>query len=192
MRIFGDQGSGFYVDVGAHHPVRFSNTCALYMKGWSGINIDCNPGSMAAFRKMRSRDINLELAISDRFETLTYHLFEEPAINSFAPAFGDAHRIHSLKEMTTRTLASVFDQYINETGSIDFLSVDVEGLDLNVLKSNNWMKYRPRIVLAEDLNARANMLEYSEMIAFMEDRHYYLFAKTVNTFFFREENFIPD
>lgn len=52
---------GFYVDVGAHHPMRFSNTYFFYRMGWSGINIDAMPGSMKEFKKYRRRDINLEL-----------------------------------------------------------------------------------------------------------------------------------
>ncbi|WP_233706612.1 FkbM family methyltransferase, partial [Helicobacter marmotae] len=57
--------SGFYVDVGAHHPFRYSNTYLFYTWGWMGINIDATPGSMAAFRKHRPRDINIECAIGN-------------------------------------------------------------------------------------------------------------------------------
>ena len=57
---------GFYVDVGAHHPFRFSNTYLFYTQGWSGINIDATPGSMKAFNKYRPRDINLEVGIGGR------------------------------------------------------------------------------------------------------------------------------
>ena len=60
---------GFYV---AHHPTRYSNTYLFYRMGWSGINIDAAPGSMNLFKKKRPRDINLEVAISDREEELTF------------------------------------------------------------------------------------------------------------------------
>ena len=53
-KIFKKQDKGFYVDVGAHHPKRFSNTFLLYKKGWNGINIDATPGSMKLFNKFRS------------------------------------------------------------------------------------------------------------------------------------------
>ncbi|MFT7246563.1 MAG: hypothetical protein ACI82A_003940, partial [Candidatus Azotimanducaceae bacterium] len=58
-RIFEQQSTGFYVDVGAHHPKRFSNTFLFYKLGWQGINIDAMPGSMALFNRERSRDLNL-------------------------------------------------------------------------------------------------------------------------------------
>src|SRR5262249_32770188 len=64
-RIFGEKKSGFYVDVGAYHPKRFSNTYFFYKKGWRGINIDAMPGSMKPFNAKRNRDINVETPVSD-------------------------------------------------------------------------------------------------------------------------------
>ncbi|AFZ46692.1 hypothetical protein Cyast_0718 [Cyanobacterium stanieri PCC 7202] len=83
-RFFERQEKGFYVDVGAHHPQRFSNTYLFYLKGWRGINIDPLPGSMEKFNQLRSNDINLELAISNQNESLTYYQFNEPALNGFS------------------------------------------------------------------------------------------------------------
>lgn len=83
-RIFGNQKNGFYVDVGAHHPKRFSNTYYFYKKGWRGINIDAMPGSMKAFDKIRRRDVNIEKPISDQKQLLTYFAFNEPALNGFS------------------------------------------------------------------------------------------------------------
>ena len=65
-RIFEGVRSGFYIDIGAFHPSKFSNTYYFYLRGWSGINIDPQPGVKSLFDKMRPRDINLELAISDQ------------------------------------------------------------------------------------------------------------------------------
>ena len=82
-KIFPDKKNGFYVDIGAHHPFRFSNTYYFYRKGWRGVNIDAAPGSMKLFNKYRSRDINIEAAISNKIETLTYYKFNDPALNTF-------------------------------------------------------------------------------------------------------------
>src|SRR5437868_6288327 len=70
-RFLSSENKGFYVDVGAHHPTRFSNTYFFYKKGWRGINIDAMPGSMIAFDKMRPRDTNVEAAISDNDSEIT-------------------------------------------------------------------------------------------------------------------------
>lgn len=69
--------TGFYIDVGAHHPQRFSNTYFFYLKGWSGINIDPIPGRMKLFNQLRNRDINLEIGISESKKSLTYYIFNE-------------------------------------------------------------------------------------------------------------------
>src|SRR5579871_3958647 len=83
-RLFEGQKSGFFVDVGAHHPFRFSNTWLLYRRGWRGINIDGTPGSMEAFRQWRPRDINLECLVSTDAEPRAYFLHDEPALNTMS------------------------------------------------------------------------------------------------------------
>ncbi|MCJ0742379.1 hypothetical protein [Pedobacter montanisoli] len=83
-RIFEHQQKGFYVDVGALHPKRFSNTFKFYKQGWRGINIDAMPGSMLEFDKVRPLDINIETPISNKNETLNYYIFNEPALNTFS------------------------------------------------------------------------------------------------------------
>ena len=88
-RLFEKQQTGFYVDVGAHHPKRFSNTYFFYKKGWRGINIDAMPDSMIPFNKIRPRDINIEKPVSDKKQVLTYYAFNEPALNGFSKELSD-------------------------------------------------------------------------------------------------------
>ncbi|HWR59941.1 MAG TPA: FkbM family methyltransferase, partial [Thermodesulfovibrionales bacterium] len=83
-RIFSNITNGFYVDIGAHHPKRFSNTYLFYRQGWCGINIDAMPGSMKLFNKFRPRDINLEFAVANGNNKMTYYEFNLPALNSFS------------------------------------------------------------------------------------------------------------
>jgi FkbM family methyltransferase len=190
-RIFEEKRRvGFYVDVGAHHPKRFSNTWYFYKKGWRGINIDAMPGSMKLFKKMRARDINLEIAISDKKQVLTYYCFNDPALNGFSKALSaerdgkGRYRIIDEIKMKTSTLAEVLDTYLPKGIEIDFLSVDVEGLDFQVLKSNNWSKYKPKVILVESLNSSLSNLGDCEVCEFLISKDYYLFAKAVNTLFF--------
>jgi len=191
-RLFTDQSAGFYVDVGAHHPLRYSNTYIFYLQGWRGINIEARPGSLQLFDQLRPRDINLELAISDKRESLTYYEFNDTALNGFAKemafkANGTAHyRIINTRVIQTVTLAEILDKYLPASQSIDFLSVDVEGLDEQVLRSNNWDKYRPRIILAEDIGY-SSFLEaaQSPIGAMLQPYGYNLYCKTMNTLIFR-------
>src|SRR5262249_46871801 len=85
LRLFGAKRDGFYVDVGAHHPYRFSNTCVLAMRGWRGINIDADARAIEAFRRNRSTDVNLALGVSDTPGPLTLYVFSDPALNTIDP-----------------------------------------------------------------------------------------------------------
>jgi FkbM family methyltransferase len=193
-RIFDDQPTGFYIDVGAHHPKRFSNTYYFYSKGWKGINIDCTPGSMFRFKYRRRKDINLEFAISDRFERLKFHKYDEPAMNTFLPDQVSSRlnekRLLNTVEINSVTLEYVLDKYLPKDVQIDFLSIDVEGMDLKVLHSNNWNRYRPKVVLVEDLSNNDTFISDSEIVRFMESMEYVLYAKTLKTFIFREKYFV--
>jgi len=192
-RIFGAQRSGFYVDVGAHHPKRFSNTFLFYKRGWRGINIDATPGSMNAFNKTRPRDINLELGIGEKQGKLDYFVFNEPALNGFSRDLSDerneadsAFRIESVIKVDVLPLRQVLDNHLPAGQVIDFMSIDVEGLDFQVLKSNDWNKYRPTYVLAEILCSSLHEIEQSEIGQFMRDQNYVLYAKCMNTVFFKD------
>jgi len=85
--LFASKFDGFYVDVGVHHPMRFSNTFLFYKRGWSGANTDATPGSMKPFRKWRPRDINIEAAIGKERTTMNFFEFADPAMNSFSEDF---------------------------------------------------------------------------------------------------------
>jgi FkbM family methyltransferase len=192
--LFKDKLEGFYVDVGAHHPQRFSNTYYFYLKGWSGINIDAMPGSMKIFDDLRSRDINLEIPISDKSEILTYYEFDEPALNSFSLPLSQErittsnYKIVAETQLKTHTLAEVLDKYLPPKQTIDFLSIDVEGLDYQVVSSNNWDKYKPKVILVEDLELSSlKNINTSKVCLFLEERGYVLLAKTMRTLIFRLE-----
>jgi FkbM family methyltransferase len=193
--IFHNKKNGFYVDVGAHHPRIFSNTYYLYRNGWCGINIDAMPGSMLPFKKNRKNDINIEAAISDTKQTLTYHIFNEPALNTFSFQLAEERKniakfkLISTKKIATRTLSEILEEHVPKEREIDVLTIDVEGFDLNVLKSNDWLRYRPKIILVEALNFSFDNFRRNELVSFLYEKRYVLFSKTVNTLFFAECNF---
>jgi FkbM family methyltransferase len=191
-RLF-KKDKGFYIDVGAHHPQRFSNTYYFYLKGWRGINVDAMPGSMDIFKKVRPKDINLEIPISDRREILTYYIFNEPAFNTFAhelPINTEGYKRRKLiaqKELQAYTLSEVLDRYLPENQNIDFMNVDVEGWDYKVLRSNNWGKYSPEIILVEDHQVTSmEEANNSQICRFMLEKDYKLYCKTVNTLIFKK------
>ena len=195
-RIFGDKQAGFYVDIGAHHPYRFSNTYFFYKRGWRGINIDAVPKGMKIFNKYRPKDKNIEVAISDKKEKIKYFMFNEPAINTFSEELAknvnkSKHRIIGTIKLQTRTLEEILDKNLQIGQEIDFMDIDVEGLDFNVVKSNNWQKYRPKVILVEILNINNIFdLKNNEIVKYLEKVGYQFFAKTYNTIFFIETEYI--
>ena len=193
-RIFEKQSMGFYVDVGAHHPFRFSNTYFFYKQGWNGINIDAMPGSMKLFNTFRSRDINLEIPISNCDQILTYYAFNEPALNGFSKDLSqerngkNGYFIQQEIKLQTSKLSLVLDKHLPTDTEIDFLSIDVEGLDLDILHSIDWNKYKPKVILIEILGSSLSEIENSEITLFLKKYRYTVFAKAVNTVFFVQDN----
>jgi len=190
-RVFDGCHTGLYVDVGAHHPWRFSNTYAFYRRGWSGVNIDPTPGVMAHFGKARPRDVNLEIGISRDGRGTILFMFDDPAMNTMDPRLaaergqGPWLLIREVPVATAR-LADVLDKHVE--GKIDFLNVDVEGLDQEVLESNDWERSRPYIVLVELFGRSMAEVVDSTVASLLAKQDYELFAKTVNTAFFRDRS----
>ena len=193
-RLLGVKSYGIYVDVGAHHPTLLSNTYYFYKKGWRGINVDAMPDSMKLFNKLRPYDINIEKPVSDDNSIGTFYTFSASELNTFdetkVDVFLNFPNVALLNKMPLQTtsLESILDNYLPQLGvdiQIDFLTVDVEGLDLKVLKSNNWDKYRPTIVLAEDLFSDVTQSCNGELNQFMKSVGYQMIAKTFNTVFFK-------
>ena len=193
--LFGAQKNGFYVDVGAHHPKRFSNTYFFYKQGWRGINIDAMPGSMKLFNIARPKDVNIEKPVSDKKQVLTYYAFNEPALNGFSKELSverdkkKEYFIEFTKDIETSTLAEILDNNLPENQQIDFLSIDVEGLDFMVLKSNNFDKYKPKIILIEILERAIADIANGEISEFLKTYNYSFYARSVRTaFFVHDEN----
>lgn len=193
-RIFEEKKNGFYVDVGAHHPMRFSNTYLFYKMGWKGINLDATPGSMDEFKKIRPNDINLEKAISNNKELLKYYIFNESALNTFS--LEEANKKNGLKnfkiieiiEIYTSKLSEVLKDYLGNEQHIDFLNIDVEGYDFKVLNSIDWTIHNPTIILIESLDSNLERIDENEIYQYLKLRSYRLFAKTFNTLIFRKDN----
>lgn len=193
-RIFESMKTGYYVDIGAYHPKRYSNTFLFCKKGWRGINIDARPDSMITFKKERPRDINLELGVSKKKQTLTYYMYNEPAFNGFNKRFSDSNvdeidfKSIGKKQIETLPLHAILDDHLPSGQEISFLSVDAEGLDLEVLESNDWIKYKPIVVLVEMLNVSADAVTETEIHSFLVSQGYYFFYKSPNTVFYKDKS----
>jgi FkbM family methyltransferase len=189
-QLFEGRESGFYVDVGAHHPRRFSNTCFFYQRGWRGINIEPNPEAAAGFRSERPRDINLQMGVSTQEGVLTYYFFNDAALNSFNKDLSDLrvrtseYKVIATKEIPVNRLESILRLHLPAHTKIDFMTIDVEGFDFEVIQSNDWSAFRPTCVLVECLDTSFEEVLESETFRFMREQGYALYAKTANNLIF--------
>lgn len=147
---------------------------------------------MKLFDKLRKRDINLEIAVSDIREELTSFAFKEPALNGFLKNISEARtskaEILFTKKIATVPLKEILNEHLQANTIIDFMSIDAEGLDLNIVFSNNWEKYRPTYVLVECLENQYENIFNLPMYKFLNGKHYSFFVKTVNTYFYISSN----
>lgn len=190
--------TGFYVDVGAYMPKTFSNTYCFYKRGWRGINIDATPGSMRIFNRVRRRDINLEVAVSDRETELTFYWWgTRSPLNTLcleaAPKWDwpldqppCKVRVQSLR------LETILDRYLPAGQPITFISVDVEGHDLEVLRSNDWSRYRPEFVVVEKHEDVIQKILESDVAMFLDKVGYSLYSWAKPTLIYKADDFTSE
>ena len=169
---------GSYIDVGAHHPDRFSVTRHLYQQGWSGINVEANPELIENFNRRRSRDINLNFAVGTRTKyQLT--IFDEPAISTVSEEWSEKFKSHNQKikrlvSVEGVSLLQLLDRYY-PLQQIDLLTVDAEGSDFDVLKSLNLENLeasrKPKWILIETPNNLEETLR-AEHVVYLTDNGY--------------------
>ena len=190
LRYFNYKKNGFFVDIGAHHPTKLSNTYKLYDLGWNGINIDAMPGSMQKFNELRNRDINIEAAVSDKIETLTYFKFNEPALNTLDEVKArniienSPFKLTDKISLKCKTLKQILEENLPVNTPIDFFSIDVEGFDLRALKSNDWQKFKPKVIIVECDDINLDFILTNAITIYLNNIGYKPFAKTFKSVFY--------
>lgn len=188
--LFGERSDGYYVDVGAFDPYNLSNTYNLYRRGWRGINLEPVPAHLERFDRFRPGDVNLAVAIGET------EGFADFVVNRGFSSFAGTYRPSpdgdpgSRTRVPVRPLADVLDEHLPAGRHIDLLDVDCEGADLTVLRSNDWDRHRPSIVLAERLIDAAD--ERDDPFGFLEAHGYRLHCLLHLTGVFLAPEFTPE
>jgi len=193
-RLFSGNDEGFFVDVGAHHPTRFSNTYLLYRKGWRGINIDPLPGSMDLFNSMRPRDINIEAAVgfpSNNDSQINYVIFEETAYNYTVNGNIEDHenftksKIVDNVKVQLRTLDGILDEYAGSFDKINLLTIDIEGDELAVFEGFSIKKYLPDVIIIEIRGFSFNSKQDCPVYRLLSDSGYHVRSVLFNSIIFK-------
>ena len=166
QQIFKSQKKGIYIDIGCGHPIKNNNTYLLNKKGWSGINIDLDVDNIKLFKIYRPKDLNICAAISDEIkETDLFFYHSRSALNTIDKKTANYQKakVTSIKKIKTTTLNNVLDESIYNSSNIDFLSIDVEGSELSVLKNFNFHKFKPKVIVVEYLDLSLNKLEIKNL-----------------------------
>lgn len=185
-KIFKNKKNGFYIDIGANDPVALNNTKRLYDKGWSGINIEPNHDIFWKLKKERKRDINLNVGIAKQEGRLTFYKFTANVLSTFDKnqfEFNEKYgKLQASIEVPVLPLRKVFYEYV-QGKLVDFINIDVEGFELEVLKSNDWEKYRPKVIIIETEHDDGSIDKFLSSVDYK-----YLTECKINTFYVDKHN----
>lgn len=166
QNIFRNKKKGFYIDIGCQHPIRNNNTYLLYKKGWSGINVDLDQGNIDLFNSSRPSDHNVSIAVSNEVgEVDLFYFHDKSPINTIdekTSQFQNA-KVQSIKKVKTNTLNNIIKSSNYSGKKFDFLSIDVEGHELQVLQGLDFSMYSPDVIVVEYLDLSVSKLEIKNL-----------------------------
>jgi FkbM family methyltransferase len=179
-----------YIDIGAYHPERLSNTAFFYNSGCSGINIEPNPMLFRAFVRYRPRDLNLNIGISDVAGEMDFFVMSADTLSTFSRDEADKFvKEHGYKVVKTTKLQvkTVSDILANiNTKYPDFLSLDAEGVEEKILRSINFEVWSPLVICCETVpySATGIVSKNYEVVDYLKSKGYMVYADTyINTIF---------
>lgn len=195
-KIFGDKKDGYYVDIGAHDGIFFSNTYGFDLAGWSGICVEPHPFFYDLLKTSRPRATNLQIAVGIK-DLPTVEFFASTK-GAFSSLFKSSVQILDKRfpELGTRwkkitvpqyTINTMFSTYLPKDKDIDIFTLDIEGGELHAMMGIDLKKYRPRILIIEALDYLQK--DITKNLCELMQKNGYFFAKNLhkNLFFCREK-----
>lgn len=175
-----------YLDLGAYHPYHISNSALLYQRGFRGINIDANHRVIEVFQKERPEDQSYALGIGVESGVMPFYLeSEQSVLNSLVQEHFDKHLTvyRSVEFITVVTLNQLVDEKCQGFFP-EILLMDIEGMDLPVLKNTEFERSKPKIVLAE-----IELKDTHSAIQMMESKGFYLMTRIVSNLLFIDRHY---
>lgn len=164
--IFKGLQKGFYIDIGCNHPVYNNNTFLFYKRGWRGLNIDLDKSSIDLFNIYRKGDLNIHAALSSSNNTQkVYEFHKKSPLNTLVKKVANYQKaeVKNIYEINTITLNEIINDKGLQNNKINFLTIDVEGHEVEVLKGLNIDIYRPDVIVVEYLDLNLDKLEIKNL-----------------------------
>lgn len=188
--FFPDVQKGFYVDVGANHPEEDSVTKIFYDKGWNGINIEPNTSLFRLLQKHRKRDTNLNVGISDKPSSLNFREYNNHGLSTFSRDVqeehaeeGDARLSYHDYVVKVVPMGDVVGRHLPDDTVVNFMKIDVEGYEYEVMAGNDWKLFRPELICVE-----ANHVKHDWRPILKKARYTLVFHDGINEYYLREES----
>ncbi|MDP3962606.1 MAG: FkbM family methyltransferase [bacterium] len=185
--LFNFKESGTYVEIGTNDPVTsVSYTQKFYNRGWRGISVEPGIKEFESLQKVRPGDVNLNICIAGEVgERMFYELADSQA-SSLLPQFASGKGRVSSRKVSVSTLKAIFDKFIKSP--IDFMVIDAEGVELEILRSNDWNKYVPKAIILETVHHH-----YREIVEYLKSHGYIVvYNNHLNSIFVNKKAFEND
>jgi FkbM family methyltransferase len=184
-----------YLDIGAHQAYYISNTALFYQNGSRGVNIEPDPDLFTEISRARKKDVNLNYGVGEREGVMDFYVVNVSTLNTFSKEDVESYseqgdyKVVKIIPVPMRTLNSILDECF-DGGFPDFLSLDVEGMDEEIIKSIDYEGSCPTVICVETISFSnsGNGVKNTSMVAFLESKGYMVYADTyINTIFVRED-----
>jgi FkbM family methyltransferase len=192
MRCFGDRADGFYIDIGSGHPVYDNVSFAFYLKGWRGITVEPNPWLSRLSRAVRPRDRHVEALVGSAGGEATFYLVREfhglstmnaDHAQAALTQFGKSADAITVPLTTLAALCAG-----QAPASFDFLKIDVEGAEPEVLFGGDWQRFRPKIIVVEALAPYTLAPAWGQWEPFLAEHGYsYVWFDSLNRYYLAAE-----
>jgi hypothetical protein len=175
LNYFKNKTNGRYIDIGAYHPYRSSNTYLLNKRGWSGINIDISKTSIDLFNIARPKDININIAVTDKKKKINIYESKKVGLMNTTNKFFASIFLKKYKsrKIWSNSLNNILKRYSKKNNRFDFIDIDAEGSDYSILKRINFKKYSFKLILIEThaFNIRTRT-EKRKIYTFLKSKKY--------------------
>lgn len=180
----------YYLDIGAGHPIKYSNTFYFYLRGAHGITIDGLKKNTYLHKLLRPRDISKNYIVGQNNEIVNFYLYKESELNTSNKQRKEELEQNGIFFQSTikvrkTAIRDFFQKEIkNKSNKINFLSIDVEGTDLEIIKSINWKNFKPKIISVEILSTNIKDIYESEIYKILNLNGYSISSKLFNSVIF--------